>query len=143
MARQGSHPFSEAMALTLGTQVLSLRGEIHVAQVHAKEGIALATAQGFPFWEAWDTILHGWIRAELGQGEEGTAEIHNALALYPAVEFRTWNLALLAEACGKAGAIDEGLQVLTEALAMVKQTGERFYEAELYVPFRRACLTFV
>ena len=54
LARQGSHPFSQAMALTLGTQVLSLRGEIHIAQVHAKEGIALATAQGFPFWEAWD-----------------------------------------------------------------------------------------
>jgi predicted ATPase len=132
LARQGSHPFSEAMALTLVTQVLLLRGEIHVAQAHAKEGIELATAQGFPFWETWDTILHGWTRAQLGQGKEGAAEIHNALALYPAVEFRTWNLALLAEASEKAGAVDEGLRVLTEALAMVEQTGERFYEAELY-----------
>ena len=52
--------------------------------------------------------------------------------MYPASEFWTWNLALLAEASGKAGAIDEGLRALTEALAMVEQTGERFYEAELH-----------
>jgi predicted ATPase len=41
-------------------------------------------------------------------------------------------LALLAEALGKVGQIEEGLAVLIEALDMVGKTGERFYEAELY-----------
>ena len=41
-------------------------------------------------------------------------------------------LALLAEAYGKAGQAEEGLLVLTEALALVNKTGERYYEAELY-----------
>ena len=41
-------------------------------------------------------------------------------------------LALLAEAYGKVGQVEEGLTVLAEALAVVDKTGERFYEAELY-----------
>jgi predicted ATPase len=42
------------------------------------------------------------------------------------------HLALLAEAYGKAGQREEGLTTLAEALALVDETGERFYEAELY-----------
>ena len=41
-------------------------------------------------------------------------------------------LALLAEAYGKAGQVEEGLTALAEALAVVDKTGERYYEAELY-----------
>ncbi len=41
-------------------------------------------------------------------------------------------LALLAEAYGKAGQVEEGLTVLAEALAAVDKNGERMYEAELY-----------
>ena len=39
---------------------------------------------------------------------------------------------LLAEAYGKAGQADDGLRVLVEALTATHDTGERFYEAELY-----------
>ncbi len=45
---------------------------------------------------------------------------------------RTYLLALLAEAYGKAGQVEEGLNVLAEALAAANKTGERYYEAELY-----------
>ena len=41
-------------------------------------------------------------------------------------------LALLAEAYGKTGQMDEGLAAVGEALDFVDRTGERFYEAELY-----------
>ena len=43
-----------------------------------------------------------------------------------------WFLALLAEACGKAGQIDEGLRTLDEALAVVQNNEEHLYEAEVY-----------
>ena len=45
---------------------------------------------------------------------------------------RPYCLALLAEAYGKVGQVEEGLSVLAEALAVVDKTGERCYEAELY-----------
>ena len=41
-------------------------------------------------------------------------------------------LALLAEACGKAGQTEEGLRLLAEALAHVDTTGERSCAAEVY-----------
>jgi predicted ATPase len=39
---------------------------------------------------------------------------------------------MLADAYGKAGQAENGLNVIVEALAAVDKTGERFYEAELY-----------
>jgi predicted ATPase len=41
-------------------------------------------------------------------------------------------LALLAEAYREVGQAEEGLTLLTEALAVVDKTGERMWEAELY-----------
>jgi hypothetical protein len=38
----------------------------------------------------------------------------------------------LAEVCGKAGQIQEGLQALDEAFALVERNEERVWEAELY-----------
>jgi tetratricopeptide (TPR) repeat protein len=41
-------------------------------------------------------------------------------------------LAALAETHGKAGQVEEGLQALEEATAVMSKTGQRNYEAELY-----------
>ena len=43
-----------------------------------------------------------------------------------------WWLALLAEACGKVGQLDEGLRALEEALTAVQHNEEHNYEAEVY-----------
>ena len=45
---------------------------------------------------------------------------------------RSHLLALLAETYGSAGQIEEGLNVLAEALAFVQSSSERYYEAELH-----------
>jgi predicted ATPase len=80
-------------------------------------------------------ILLGWALAEQGQGEEGIAQIRKGLASWQATGaelYRPYWLALLAEAYGKVGKIEEGLAVLTEALDAAHKNGERYYEAELY-----------
>jgi len=46
--------------------------------------------------------------------------------------WHTYNLAQLAEACVKAGRIDEGLEAIAEALDVMQQKGERWWEAEIY-----------
>jgi predicted ATPase len=43
-----------------------------------------------------------------------------------------WFFALLAEAYGKVGQLDEGLQALDEALQWVQRNDEHLYEAEVY-----------
>jgi len=97
--------------------------------------LALANEHGFPYWLAEGTILQGWALAEHGQAEKGIARIRQGLSAYQATGaelFRTYWLALLAEAYGTVAQTEAGLHTLDEALAMVDKTGERVYEAELY-----------
>jgi predicted ATPase len=65
----------------------------------------------------------------------GIAQIHEGMAAWRATGaelLRPYFLALLAEAYRKAGQAEEGLRVLDEALMTVRDTGERWWEAELY-----------
>ncbi|HKA54491.1 MAG TPA: hypothetical protein VKJ47_12605 [Candidatus Binatia bacterium] len=80
-------------------------------------------------------IVRGWALAAQGRAEEGIAQMHQGLAALPAtgVEVtRPYYPALLAEAYGGLGQIEEGLSVPAEALAVVRKSGEHFYEVELY-----------
>ena len=63
------------------------------------------------------------------------AQMHQGLAALRATGaemLRPYYLALLAEAYAQVGQPEAGLTVLAEALAVVDNTGERRWEAELY-----------
>src|SRR5262249_46645893 len=65
---------------------------------------------------------------------QGIGEIRERLASAAASGnrlWRTYNLAQLAQACEKAGRVDEGLAAIAEALALVQQHGECWWEAEI------------
>jgi class 3 adenylate cyclase/predicted ATPase len=133
LARELSHPFSLVFALIFAALLYNLRREGWSTQEQAEAALTLATEQGFPHQLALGTILRGWALAE--QGEEGIAQIRQGIAAWRATGAelaRPYFLALLAEACEKGRQAEEGLSVLTEALALVHKTGECFYEAELY-----------
>ena len=135
LARELSHPFSLAFALFWAAWVHHQRGEGQAAQERAEEGLTLGTEHGFPRWVAAGTILRGWLLVRQGQGELGIQQIREGLVAQRAtggVRESTYYLALLAEACGKAGQIKEGLNAVTEVLARAHETGQRFYEAELH-----------
>jgi predicted ATPase len=80
-------------------------------------------------------IMEGWAWAEQGQGEEGITQIRQGLTatrVAGAAIVRPYFLALLSEAHRKAGQTEEGLKVVAEALSEDDETGQRYYEAELY-----------
>ncbi len=135
MAQEVTHPFSVAAAQTFFALTHQFRREEQAAQDRAEAAVELCSQQGFPFFLAFGMILIGWALAEQGHTEEGITQIRQGLAAYRATgaELATtrW-IALLAEAWGKAGQPEEGLNVLAEALTFEQQSGERFYEAELY-----------
>jgi predicted ATPase len=60
--------------------------------------------------------------------------MREALAAYRATARRPWLLflGLLAEACGQAGQVEEGLRALREALEAIQTTEERICEVEVY-----------
>jgi predicted ATPase len=97
--------------------------------------IALSSEQGFLFRVAWGTLLRGWALSEEGDAEQGLLQMRQGLAFWQATGaelVRPHCLAMLAETYGKVGQVEEGLSVLTEALAAVDKTGECAHEAELY-----------
>ena len=135
LARELSHSYSLAAALIYTAMLHQLRQEEQATQERLAASIALSTEQGFALWMAFGPILQGWTLAERGQGEEGIAQIRQSLTAYRATGaeiIRPYHLSLLAELCGEVGQAGEGLTVLSEALAVVDKTRERFYEAELY-----------
>jgi predicted ATPase len=84
---------------------------------------------------AYGTILRGWALTAQGAGAEGITQMRQGLAAFRATGakiHRPYFLGLLAEAHGKVGQPEEGLTVLVEALAIVDNTEERNWEAELH-----------
>src|SRR5919205_3566498 len=97
--------------------------------------IALSGEQGSAQWLARGTILRGWALAWQGQGGEGLAQMCQGLSAYRATGAemnQTYFLALLAEGYRGTAEVQEGLRVLTEALAAAHNRGERYCEAELH-----------
>jgi class 3 adenylate cyclase/predicted ATPase len=135
LSQQLSHPISQVFALNVTAMFYQLCREASPTQFQVEAATALATAQGFPYWVAQGTIVHGWALAEQGQWKEGIIQIHQGLDAYQVTGAENgvhWYLAMLAEAYGKAGQTEEGLSALAEAVATVDKCEERRFEAELY-----------
>jgi predicted ATPase len=113
-----------------------VREKFQTARELAEAAIALCSEQGFTQHGTAGTIHRGWALAELGQGEEGIAELRQGMAAHLATGakvFRPYNFTLLAEVYGKVGQAEEGLTVLAEPLVdLVHKTGECVAGAELY-----------
>lgn len=123
------------VALHLASRIHQLRREAVISQQLAETAITLAKDQGMGIWMALSSIYCGWAQVEQGELEEGIEQMRAGLGTYLATEAKLWRpyfLGLFAEALKKAGQIEEGLDVLSEALATVRDTGETYYEAELY-----------
>jgi class 3 adenylate cyclase/tetratricopeptide (TPR) repeat protein len=135
LASELSHPLSLVFSLSWAAALHQLRWEVQTVQAQAEAALALSTAQEFAFFAAHGMVLRGWAIVEQGQGEEGVAQIRQGIAAYRGtgaeIERSHW-LALLVEACGKVGQIEEGLSVLAEVLTEVRQNGICYYEPELY-----------
>jgi class 3 adenylate cyclase/predicted ATPase len=135
LAHELAHPYSLAFARCQAAWVYQFCRNMPAVHEHAEAAVTLATEQGFPLWTAQGTSLHGWALTMQGQGEEGMAQVRRGIAAWQATGaalivpyFRT----LLAEACDRAGHIEDGLQELAEAYTLVEQHEERWWEAEIH-----------
>ncbi|WP_432474097.1 adenylate/guanylate cyclase domain-containing protein [Amphritea sp. HPY] len=135
LAQRLSHPASMAFALDSAGHLQQLLGEGPEAQARADAAINLSTEQGFSYWQARGIVLYGWSLAEQGQSKNGTEQIRQGIEAYRktgALLDLTRFLGYLAYALIRSGSSGEAQRVLSEALGVVDETGERYYEAELY-----------
>ncbi len=135
LARHLVHPFSLAQALIYSIFIHQCRGEAQFIPELADEAKNLAVEHGFPFWLAEANIMSGWAASAQGGMDDGINRLRNGINDFLATGARMdkprW-LALLAETCGMNGQPRQGLGVISEALSVVEQTKECFFQARLY-----------
>jgi predicted ATPase len=131
-AQQLSHPNTTAQALFFACALNQFLSAGPAVRGLAEALISLSREQGFPLYLAHGTIFCGWAVAKAGQTAVGSAQLGEGLAAWRktgAEYILPYFLTLLAEA---HGFIDRAEDWLTDALARVERTGERWFEAELH-----------
>jgi predicted ATPase len=130
-----ARPLSLARAWSCMAALHYCRHEWPQVQVAAKAMLELATEHGFPFWKVVGALYRGAALVAEGQTEEGLGQLRQELTRY-----RSWGaeitlpyfLAVLADAERASEHTEEGLVMVTEALAVAEKTGQHFWEAELH-----------
>jgi predicted ATPase len=135
-ARESKHLYSLGFVLAaLGGRTRLLRREPEIAMMQTEEAIALCEENGFAAtWLHWGHFYRGWALAELGQPDQGIAEMEKGVAgsrRIGGVPFRQYAVALLAHTYARTGRAEEGLTLLNEALERIEHTGEKVDQSEM------------
>jgi predicted ATPase len=136
LARELKHPFSLAVALVWAATIYQFLHDGQRTEKLAEAALTLSASEGgFAQVSAFAMVLRGWAWSQRGRERDGIALIHQGLAAYRRTGSeanRPMGLAYMAELYKQTGESDEGLLSISEALTLVKETGEGMYEAELY-----------
>jgi DNA-binding SARP family transcriptional activator/predicted ATPase len=131
LAERGGHLFSLAFALSYGAMVHLFRREPEPARATAEAGIAVSAEHGYPLFHGMSAYVQGWTMTQQGQLDEGMAQMRRGLTTFRATGAELgvpYFLAQLAALCARAGQIDEAEELDREALAILAQTGEGWFE---------------
>ena len=100
----------------------------------AARAVKVGAEHGFVLLQDWATVLLGWAAVEAGAGEAGCQRIREAIEHARSAgteQFQTYLHALLAEACLKAGRLEDAREAASRGLQVCAATEEKFFEAEL------------
>jgi predicted ATPase len=135
LAQRLSHPYSVALAEGCLGFLHQFRGEARAVQEHSASLTALSAEHGFTELSAFASTPRGWAISQQGRNEEAITQIQEGLATSHttgAEVYRPYFLTLLVEACLEMGRLDDGLNALTEALALADEHEARAFEAEMH-----------
>jgi predicted ATPase len=135
ISRAHAQPFSLANTLALLCAPAIMRGDPRLAQRLIEESMAISSEYGIPFWLEWGRTVHGWTVAKLGQPTDGLAESRQGIDAYRKAGNRVmmaFLLSLEVETCLGLDRVSEGLAGISEALAIIENIGERWWEAEMH-----------
>jgi tetratricopeptide (TPR) repeat protein len=130
-----AHPFTLAIALQVDVVASMFSIDVPLLRTRSDELLAVARSHHLRDFIDGAEVAQGWLLAHEGDPGAGLALIGEAIARMRTTGQRAfWTLALgkLAEAHRQAGQLDEAVAVVDEALAVVEDRGQRFYEAELH-----------
>jgi predicted ATPase len=135
LAQRLAHPGSLYFALHYNAILHVWCRKMALAKELLEASMTFMQEHGFVQFLGGAITKLGWVLVEQGDIGEGIAKIHQGLEtlrLHKVELGRHTDLAMLAQAYGRAHQAKEGLRVLDEALELACNNAERFYEAELY-----------
>jgi predicted ATPase len=135
LAQELAHPYSQAIALVSVAVCSLFCREVQAVYEQAEAAVAITQEWKNPMWLAASKVCRGWAQVAQGQGVEGIVQMHQGVTDWQVLGvalLKSYWLALLAEAYGQVGKLEDGLSVMSEAMSVLNSNGERFWEAELY-----------
>jgi predicted ATPase len=135
IARKLGHPHTLAFILLLDCELNWFLGNFPQINKGTEELVPFCEKNGFIYVAAHGYFYRGERAVLEGKVKEGIAQMRQSLAIMEGTGTltcfsRLW--ARVAEACRKAGALEEGLSAVGQAFAAVQKFDERYMEAELH-----------
>jgi predicted ATPase len=130
-----SHPASRVFVAHFAAQLHQLRGERELAHARARQVAKLADEYGLDLWQVVGDIDLGWAEAAMGNAQSGIDQMQRGIKAYKAAGGKLWCplfLGLMADQLGRTGQVQEGLNAIAEALALIEETGETYSLPELH-----------
>lgn len=128
-------PYQIAFALSTATQIRLFMGQCEDCRVQVDRLIEIGAQRGFAYMLAGGIFFRGWLTTDLdGRAGEGFALMRDGIAQWRKTGAGLWLpylLGMQADAHLRAGQITAGLAITSEALAIINNTGECFWEPEL------------
>ena len=134
LARDLTHPPTLTHSLSLAAELRQVRCEPLAVEDTIAELLPLVSQYGSPVRAAVVAMLRGWARMAQGE-DDGLVQVQNGLVSWRATGSMfnaPYRLALAADAYLMAGIVEEGLELITEAMQAATGTGNRWLEAELH-----------
>jgi predicted ATPase len=129
------HPYTLSHILHLNCWLHHHLGDPRTVRERAEAALKLTAEHGFSMWEMNAAFWQGWALAATGDETAGSAQMRDGVATcrtLGVVNQRPFLLGVLAGTRTQAGHPNEALPLLTEALALIERTQERWFEAELH-----------
>jgi DNA-binding SARP family transcriptional activator len=135
IADELGQPFNQAVAATYLALLHQLRSDGETARTSAQRALTTTTESRAPYYRAWSQILVCHAETVRRPEAETVAALRTSIDEFRATGARLrlpYYLGLLAGACCRAGMVADGLAALDEALAEVRSSNERWWDAELH-----------
>jgi DNA-binding SARP family transcriptional activator len=135
LANDLNQPFNQALAATYLAMLQQLCGDQSTARASADKALALTTEYTTPYYRAWSSILVCYAQAREQPGVKTIASLRESIDAFKASGARLrlpYYLGLLAQVCGRADRVEDGLAAVDEAMAASREHNERWWDAELH-----------
>jgi tetratricopeptide (TPR) repeat protein len=122
-----AHPYSLVRAHLSAVLLYQACREVPAAQASTEAALRLCQEHGYAFYAAQAEQAYGWVLAMQGQVEAGLAYLSRSLDAWRATGAKVWQvqwLLLCAEVYRTQGQRTAGLQMVSDALRYVDETGE-------------------